>query len=436
MKILVIGSGGREHALVWKLRQSPRVRQIYCAPGNAGIGELAELVPLAPDDVAGLLRFATTEKIDLTVVGPEVSLSLGIVDQFKAHGLRIFGPVQQAAQLEVSKAFAKQLMQEQGVPTAAFATFTDPVAARTYVDQIGAPIVIKADGLAAGKGVLICHTVQDAHQAIDDIMRARAFGTAGDRVVIEEFLEGEEASFLAFTDGTTVLPLASAQDHKRIFDNEQGPNTGGMGAYSPAPVVTPALVDRIVNEIMLPTIQGLKRRGITYKGILYAGLMIRDTSVKVIEFNARFGDPECQPLMVRLQSDLVEVMEAVIDERLGEITLTWDPRPAVCVVLAAEGYPGKYETGKPIRGLESLHDWRDGVVFHSGTATDTVVVTKRGQATAAVNLLVTKGGRVLGVTALGDDIRAAIATAYQAVTKISWPGMHYRRDIGQRALDR
>jgi phosphoribosylamine--glycine ligase len=423
MKILVIGSGGREHALVWKLRQSPRVRTIYCAPGNAGIGELAELVALAPDDIAGLLRFATTEHIDLTVVGPEVSLSLGIVDQFTAQGLRIFGPVQQAAQLEVSKAFAKQLMQEQRVSTAAFATFTDPIAARTYVDQVGAPIVIKANGLAAGKGVLICHTVQEAHHAIDEIMRGRVFGAAGDRVVIEEFLEGEEASFLAFTDGTTVLPLASTQDHKRIFDNDQGPNTGGMGAYSPAPVVTPVLVERIVNEIMLPTIQGLKRRGITYKGILYAGLMIRDTSVKVIEFNARFGDPECQPLMVRLQSDLVEVIDAVIDERLADVALTWNPNPAVCVVLTAGGYPGHYETGQLISGLDTLRQWQEGIVFHAGTAkTD-------GQ-------IVTKGGRVLGVTATGKDISAAIAIAYQAVAKISWPGMHYRRDIGRRALVR
>ena len=423
MKILVIGGGGREHALVWKLRQSPRVRRMYCAPGNAGIGELAELVTLAPDDIAGLLRFATDEKIDLTVVGPEVSLSLGIVDEFTARGLRIFGPVRQAAQLEVSKAFAKQLMQEQGVPTAAFATFTDPGAARDYVARVGAPVVVKADGLAAGKGVLICHTVQEARLAVDEMMRGRAFGAAGDRVVIEEFLEGEEASFLAFTDGTTVMPLASSQDHKRVFDNDQGPNTGGMGAYSPAPAVTPSLADRIVNEVMLPTIRGLKRRGITYKGILYAGMMIKQDVLKVIEFNARFGDPECQPLMVRLQSDLVEVMDAVIGGRLAEVSLAWDPRPAVCVVLAAGGYPGKYETGRPISGLESLRDWPGGVVFHAGTA-------------KADNQIVTKGGRVLGVTATGRDIDTAVAAAYQAVAKISWPGMHYRRDIGQRALGR
>jgi phosphoribosylamine---glycine ligase len=423
MKILVIGGGGREHALVWKLRQSPRVRRMYCAPGNAGIGELAELVTLAPDDIAGLLQFATDEKIDLTVVGPEVSLSLGIVDQFTARGLRIFGPARQAAQLEVSKAFAKQLMQEQGVPTAAFATFTDPGAARDYVARVGAPVVVKADGLAAGKGVLICHTIQEARLAVDEMMRGRAFGAAGDRVVIEEFLEGEEASFLAFTDGTTVMPLASSQDHKRVFDNDQGPNTGGMGAYSPAPAVTPSLADRIVNEVMLPTIRGLKRRGITYKGILYAGMMIKQDVLKVIEFNARFGDPECQPLMVRLQSDLVEVMDAVIGGRLAEVSLAWDPRPAVCVVLAAGGYPGKYETGRPISGLESLRDWPGGMVFHAGTA-------------KADNQIVTKGGRVLGVTATGRDIDTAVAAAYQAVAKISWPGMHYRRDIGQRALGR
>jgi phosphoribosylamine--glycine ligase len=423
MNVLVIGSGGREHALVWKLQQSSRVRKIYCAPGNAGIGELAELVAIAPDDIARLRQFAIQEKIALTVVGPDLPLSLGIVDQFSAQGLRIFGPVRQAAQLESSKAFAKQLMQEQGVPTAAFATFTEPAAAQRYIEKVGAPIVVKADGLAAGKGVLICHTVQEAQSAIDEMMRGRVFGAAGDRVVIEEFLEGEEASFLAFTDGQTVLPLDSSQDHKRVFDNDQGPNTGGMGAYSPAPIVTPPLAARIVSEIMLPTIQGLKRRGITYKGILYAGLMINGTNVKVVEFNARFGDPECQPLMVRLQSDLVEVMEATIDGCLANVSLTWDPHPAVCVVLAAGGYPGHYETGKPIAGLDALRQWQDGVVFHAGTA-------------KADSQTVTKGGRVLGVTASGKDIGAAIATAYQAVEKISWPGMHYRRDIGQRALKR
>ena len=423
MKVLVIGSGGREHALVWKIRQSPRVTRVYCAPGNAGIGELAELVPLTPDDIHGLRRFVEREGIELTVVGPELPLSLGLVDEFAAQGSRVFGPNRQAAQLEASKAFAKELMRRQGVPTPHFGVFTAPDEARRYVSEVGAPIVVKADGLAAGKGVFICPTVKEAHEAIDEIMHARLFGDAGDRVVVEEFIEGEEASFLAFTDGTTVLPLASAQDHKRVFDGDQGPNTGGMGAYSPAPLVTPVLTDRIVQEILLPVVRGLKQRQIVYKGILYAGLMINQESVKVLEFNVRFGDPECQPLMLRLRSDLVEVMEAVIDERLAEVTLSWDARPAVCVVLAAAGYPGVYETGKPITGLESLRTWQEGVVFHAGTA--------------KVNgSFVTKGGRVLGVTATGAGIGEAIATAYRAVEQISWPGMHYRRDIGQRALAR
>jgi phosphoribosylamine--glycine ligase len=421
MRVLVIGGGGREHALVWKIRQSPQVTRVYCAPGNAGIGELAELVALTPDDVHGLRRFAEQERIDLTVVGPELPLSLGLVDEFEAYDLRVFGPNRQAAQLEASKAFAKEIMRKQGIPTPYFGVFTDPDEARRYVSEVGAPVVVKADGLAAGKGVFICPTVKEAHEAVDEIMRARLFGDAGDRVVVEEFLEGEEVSFLAFVDGTTVLPLASAQDHKRVFDGDQGPNTGGMGAYSPAPLVTQSLEERVVQEIMLPVVRGLKQRKITYKGILYAGLMIDQQSIKVLEFNVRFGDPECQPLMLRLQSDLVEAMEAVIDERLAEVTLSWDPRPAVCVVLAAEGYPGTYETGKPISGLETLGTWKEGVVFHAGTAN--------------VNgTLVTKGGRVLGVTAAGAAMSDALAATYRAIEQISWPGMQYRRDIGQRAL--
>ena len=423
MKILVIGSGGREHALVWKICQSPRVTRVYCAPGNAGIGELAELISLTPDDVHGLRRFAEQEHIDLTVVGPELPLSLGLVDEFEAHGLRVFGPNRQAAQLEASKAFAKDLMRRQRIPTPYFGVFAQPDEAQRYVDEVGAPVVVKADGLAAGKGVIICSTVKEAHEAIDEIMRVRLFGDAGDRVVVEEFLEGEEVSFLAFTDGTTVLPLASAQDHKRVFDRDQGPNTGGMGAYSPAPLVTPALADRIEQEVLLPVVRGLKQRNIVYKGILYANLMINQESVKVLEFNARFGDPECQPLMLRLRSDLVEIMEAVIDERLSEVTLSWDARPAVCVVLAAEGYPGSYETGRPIAGLETLRDWKEGMVFHAGTS-------------KVDGSLVTKGGRVLGVTATGAEIGDAIAAVYRAVKQISWPGMHYRTDIGQRALAR
>lgn len=423
MKILVIGGGGREHALVWKIRQSPRVTQVYCAPGNAGIGELAELVAIAPENIAGLLQFAQREHIGLTVVGPELPLSLGLVDEFEAHGLRVFGPNRQAAQLEVSKAFAKELMQQQGVPTAAFSTFTDLDSARRYVRERGAPVVIKADGLAAGKGVFVCSTVAEALGAVEQIMQERVFGDAGRQVVVEEFLEGEEASFLAFTDGKTILPLASSQDHKRIFDNDRGPNTGGMGAYSPAPVVTPALTDRITADILSPVIHGLRARGIIYKGILYAGLMIQHDQAKVVEFNVRFGDPECQPLMLRLQSDLVEVMEAVLEDRLTEVSLAWDSRPAVCVVLAAGGYPGSYETGTPIFGLDTLRDWQDGMIFHAGTAKSNDAV-------------VTKGGRVLGVTAVGADIGQAIAEAYRAVGQISWAGMQYRRDIGHRALNR
>ena len=423
MKVLVIGSGGREHALVWKIRQSPRASKIYCAPGNAGIADQAELVALAADDIDGLLAFAENEQIDLTIVGPELPLSLGIVDQFEARGLRVFGPNRAAAQLEGSKAFTKELMQQQGVPTAAFGVFRDPDEASRYVEEVGAPIVVKADGLAAGKGVLLCTTQAEAQDAINAIMRERQFGEAGDQVVIEEFLQGEEASFLALTDGSHILPLASSQDHKQVFDDDQGPNTGGMGAYSPAPVVTPALTEQIVRDVLTPVVQGLKQRGIVYKGVLYAGLMIHKAQAKVLEFNVRFGDPECQPLMLRLKSDLVDVIEAAIDGRLDEITLDWDDRPAVCVVLASEGYPGSYEKGKGISGLEQFTDWQDGAVFHAGT--------KR-----QADTIVTNGGRVLGVTATGTDIRQAITATYQAVERITWSGMHYRRDIGQRAVER
>ncbi len=421
MKVLVIGSGGREHALVWKIRQSPRVSKIYCAPGNAGIADQAELVALAADDVAGLCAFAEKERIGLTLVGPELPLSLGIVDRFEARGLRVFGPNRAAAQLEGSKAFTKELLRQQGVPTAAFGVFRDPDKASRYIEKVGAPIVVKADGLAAGKGVLVCATQAEAQSAITSIMRERQFGAAGDQVVIEEFLRGDEASFLALTDGSHILPLASSQDHKQVFDGDRGPNTGGMGAYSPAPVVTPALTAQIMQDILTPVVRGLRQRNIVYKGVLYAGLMIDHGQAQVLEFNVRFGDPECQPLMLRLKSDLVEVMQAVIDERLDQVTLDWDERAAVCVVLTSEGYPGSYEKGRAIAGLEQCADWQDVAIFHAGT---------QRQADA----LVTTGGRVLGVTATGPDIRQAIATTYQAVQRISWPGMHYRRDIGQRAL--
>ena len=422
MNILIIGSGGREHALAWKIRQSPRVKRVLCAPGNAGIAQVAELVPLAADDVAALVRFARDERIDLTVVGPELPLTLGIADEFQRHGLRIFGPTRAGARIEGSKAFTKELLRRHNVPTGFFSTFSDADEAYRYVVEVGAPIVVKADGLAAGKGVVICRSVKEAEDAINEIMRTRIFGDAGERVVVEEFLEGEEVSFIAVTDGHTVLPLASSQDHKRAFDGETGPNTGGMGAYSPAPIVTPALHDCIIHEIMEPVVQGLNELKLDYRGVLYAGLIITESGPKVLEFNARFGDPECQPLMLRLKSDLVELMEACIDGRLAEIAVEWDTRAAACVVLAAAGYPGTYEKGKVIRGLDALRGWRDGVVFHAGTVQrdDTIV---------------SNGGRVLGVTALGATVREAVTEAYRGVEQIHWDGIHYRRDIGYHALD-
>ena len=421
MRVLVIGGGGREHALVWKLRQSPRIAALYCAPGNAGIAEDAECVPIAADDVKGLLRFAAERRIDLTVVGPELPLTLGLVDRFTAAGLGAFGPTAAAARLEGSKAFTKELLRHERVPTAFFGVFGDPDDAARYVKEVGAPVVVKADGLASGKGVFICPTVAEALEAVDELMRARLFGDAGSRVVVEEFLEGEEVSFMALTDGTTVLPLATSQDHKRALDGDRGPNTGGMGACSPTPIVTPALQDRIMREIMEPVVRGLARHGVRYTGVLYAGLMVRDGQAKVLEFNVRFGDPEAQALLVRLRSDLVDLIERACAGRLAGTTIDWDPRAAVCVVLAAEGYPGAVERGRPIDGVEALRAWQGGKVFHAGT--------KRPD-----GALVTDGGRVLGVTALGDTIEQAVSEAYAAVARISWPGMHYRRDIGQRAL--
>ncbi len=421
MKVLVIGSGGREHALVWKIRQSPRVTAVFCAPGNAGIADLADLVPIAADDVAALVRFARERAIDLTVVGPELPLTLGIVDEFKKSNLRAFGPTRDGAQLEGSKVFTKDLFRRFEIPTGFYSAFADPDEAKRYISEVGAPIVVKADGLAAGKGVLICQSIKEGHAAVDEIMVSRLFGDAGARVVVEEFLEGEEVSFIALTDGKTVLPMASSQDHKRAFDGDLGPNTGGMGAYSPAPVMTPELHDRVMNEIMQPTLDGLRALKIDYRGVLYAGVMVTAKGPKVLEFNSRFGDPECQPLMLRLRSDLVELMEACIDRRLAEQKVEWDERAAACVVMAAAGYPGNYEKGKVIRGLDALSAWKNGAVFHGGTA-------QRGDA------VVTNGGRVLGVTALGTTIADAVAEAYGAVEKIQWDGLHYRRDIGHRAL--
>lgn len=422
MKVLVIGSGGREHALAWKIQQSPRVSRVFCAPGNGGIAAVAELVSISADDIAALTRFARDERIDLTVVGPELPLTLGIVDEFQRHGLRVFGPNRDGAQLEGSKVFTKELLRRQEIPTGYFSAFTDADDAKRYVNEVGPPLVVKADGLAAGKGVFICQTMKEAEEAVDEILRSRIFGEAGARIVVEEYLEGEEVSFIALTDGRTVLPLASSQDHKRAFDGDKGPNTGGMGAYSPAPVLTPAVHERVMREIMEPVVAALLEAKIDYSGVLYAGLMMTAAGPKVLEFNARFGDPECQALLIRLKSDIVELMEACIDGNLDQCRIEWDERAAVCVVLAAGGYPGGYEKGKLIHGLEHLHGWQNGVVFHAGTA-------------QRDDDLVTNGGRVLGVTALGAGVQDAVREAYWAVDQISWDGMQYRRDIGHRALE-
>jgi phosphoribosylamine--glycine ligase len=423
MKILVIGGGGREHALVWKIAESPLVSKIFCVPGNPGIGQLAVNVPLKVDDLDGLLAFATTHRIDLTVVGPELPLSLGIVDRFEAAGLLIFGARQNAAIIEASKAFSKDLMKKYDVPTAFYEVFSEIEPALAFIAKHGAPIVVKADGLAAGKGVIVARTNEEAGEAVRDMLSGNAFGAAGSRVVIEEFLEGEEASFLAFTDGKVIIPLASAQDHKPVFDNDKGPNTGGMGAYSPAPVVTPEIHDQAMQLVMRRTVDGMAAEGRPYRGVLYAGLMIKDGQVKTLEFNARFGDPECQPLLMRLKSDLVPVLVACARGDLAGIELEWHDQAAVCVVMASGGYPGDFVKGLPIDGLEQAAAIDDLVVFHAGTA-------QQG------GRFVNSGGRVLGVTGRGPTVAAAIAKAYEGVRTISWEGAHYRTDIGKKALGR
>jgi len=353
MRVLVVGSGGREHALIWKLKQSPRIKQVFGAPGNAGIAELAECVDLGASEVRRLADFAVSRRIDLTVVGPEVPLTLGIVDEFEARGLRIFGANQKAAELEGSKVFAKRLMKKYKIPTGFFQTFYRAEDAKRYIQDVGAPIVVKADGLAAGKGAIVCQTVKEALDSVRMIMEDRVFGDAGEKVVVEEFLTGEEASFLAFTDGETVLPMASSQDHKAVFDNDKGPNTGGMGAYSPAPVVTEDVHHKIMTQVMIPTVKAMAAEGRPYRGVLYAGLMIKGGEPKALEFNARFGDPEAQPLLMRMDSDLLPILDAVIDRRLHEVEIAWHPEPAVCVVMASGGYPGAYEKGKVISGLRA-----------------------------------------------------------------------------------
>ena len=424
MKILVIGGGGREHALAWKLAQSPKVQQVYVAPGNGGTALAANLNNVPITDVAALRDWALQEKIALTVVGPEQPLAAGVVDEFRAHGLRIFGPTKAAAQLESSKAFSKDFMKRHGIPTAEYETFTDAAKAHAYVDLKGAPIVVKADGLAAGKGVVVAATKEEAHAAIDDMLGSNTLGVShnegGARVVIEEFLSGEEASFIVMCDGKNVAALATSQDHKRLQDGDQGPNTGGMGAYSPAPIVTPDVHARVMRDVILPTIRGMDKDGIPFTGFLYAGLMIdADGKPKTLEFNTRMGDPETQPIMMRLKSDLVDVMFAATSGKLDEVELQWDRRAALGVVIAAGGYPLNPKKGDLITGLPKPTD--DAVVFHAGTV-------------AEGDQIKTSGGRVLCVTALADSVKQAQTRAYDVARGIHFDGMQYRRDIGYRAV--
>lgn len=431
MRVLVIGSGGREHALVWKIAQSKLADKIFCASGNGGITKLAECLDIKAEDIAGLLDFVQKEKIDLTVVGPEAPLALGIADEFSRYKLKIFGPIKRAAQIEASKVFAKELMAKYNVPTADFKIFDSAPEAKMYIEKIGAPCVVKADGLAQGKGVIVAKTQDEAQSAVDSIMQKRIFGDAGNKVIIEECLEGQEASIIVITDSKEVIPLASSQDHKRVFDGDRGLNTGGMGAYSPAPIVTPTLLKEILNKIVYCIIEGLVKEGIEYRGVLYAGIMITEQGPKVLEFNVRFGDPETQVILPRLNSDLLEVMLATAEGKLNKFTrfgdLSWDNRACVCVVCAAKGYPGEYEKGKEIFGLDEVAKMKDVMVFHAGTKL--LITDGKSQ-------IVTNGGRVLGVTGLGNTIKEAINNTYQATEKIRFEGMHYRRDIGYRAINK
>ncbi|MDH3714642.1 MAG: phosphoribosylamine--glycine ligase [Gammaproteobacteria bacterium] len=423
MRVLIVGGGGREHALAWKCAQSEHVTEVFVAPGNAGSGAEAGVrnVPIAADDLQGLQRFASENAIGLTIVGPEVPLVAGIADRFTAAGLPVFGPTQGAAQLEGSKSFTKDFLARHAIPTAAYETFDNSRSAIAYIERQGAPIVIKADGLAAGKGVVLAASLQEAEDTVHQILDRQRFGTAGQRVVVEEFLSGEEASFICLVDGEDVLALASSQDHKARDDGDRGPNTGGMGAYSPAPVISPSLHRRIMTEVIEPTVRGLAKEGNYFRGFLYAGLMIdADGAARVLEFNVRLGDPEAQPILLRLRSDLIELCLAALDGSLGDLQAEWDPRAALGVVMAAGGYPDDYEKGALIAGLGD--DAEDLKVFHAGTAAN-----NRG--------VVTAGGRVLCVTALGDDVAAARERAYGAVANIHWDNCYYRRDIGYRALD-
>jgi phosphoribosylamine--glycine ligase len=426
MNLLVIGKGGREHALVWKLAQSPRVGRVFCAPGNAGTAVDGVNVPLEADDFDKLARFALKEQVGLTIVGPEEPLARGIVDHFRKAGLRVFGPTKEAAQLEASKVFAKQLMRHADVPTAEFRVFDHPDPARHFIQNCRYPVVVKADGLAAGKGVIVCSTTEDALAAVERVMVREEFGrAAGRQIVVEKRMQGEELSVLAVAAGRTAVMLPACQDHKALLDGDQGPNTGGMGAYCPAPAATPALLDTVERDVMVATLHALRRRKTPFGGVLYAGLMLTNQGPRVLEFNCRFGDPECQPLLLRLRSDLLDLLEAAADERLEEVEgkVEWDPRPAVCVVLASKGYPGKYEKGYAVKGVEEAEKLPGVKVFHAGTRRDG-------------DRVLTDGGRVLGVTALGDDLADAQRRAYEAVGKIAFADMVYRRDIAARALAR
>ncbi|MBF0356219.1 MAG: phosphoribosylamine--glycine ligase [Alphaproteobacteria bacterium] len=423
MKVLLVGSGGREHALAWKLAQSPRLSKLYVAPGNAGIAGLAECLPLAAEDVEGLVGFAKTNAIDFVIVGPEAPLTLGLADRLIESRIKVFGPRAGAAQLEGSKAFMKDLAAKAGIPTAWYGRFTDAETAKAFIREKGAPIVVKASGLAAGKGVILCPSLEEALDAVDLMMVKREFGAAGDEIVIEEFLMGEEASFFALCDGHRAVPFAAAQDHKAVGDGDTGPNTGGMGAYSPAPVVTPALEAEIMERIVSPAVKGMAEQGCPFTGVLFAGLMIGKDGPKLIEFNVRFGDPECQVLMSRLEGDLLEILLAAAEGRLDQAKISWKPDTALVVVMAAQGYPGSYKKGTVIEGLQEAGTVEGVTVFHAGTK-------------ALDGRILANGGRVLGVTATGATVKQAQTRAYQAVGRLNWPEGFCRRDIGWRAVAR
>lgn len=421
MKVLVIGGGGREHALCWKISQSPLVDRIYCAPGNAGISKIAECIDIKPVDIESLIRFSKAEEIDITVIGPEQPLAQGIVDKFEAEKLRVFGPSKEAALIESSKVFSKHLMRKYNIPTPFFSTFNNFSDAVKWVREVKPPLVVKADGLAGGKGVVVCKTEAEVIDTLDSMMRGRIFGDAGGSVVIEELVEGEEVSFFVFSDGYTVVPLEASQDHKTLLDGDKGPNTGGMGAYSPAPIVTEELHNKIMERIMVPVIRALDKEGRRYKGVLYAGLMIKDLEPTVLEFNCRFGDPETQPLLMRMKSDIIPIINAVIDGNLSGHQIDWKSESSVCVVIASKGYPGDYKTGIELHGLDALEALENVVLFHAGTA----MVNGK---------VVSNGGRILGVTTIGSNIRESANLAYEAIRMMDHDEVYYRTDIGKKAF--